>query len=85
MIRTKSHPRRRWLCYRHLLHGKRGDPDECLNREWLVTRREAIILIEKWRQFYNNERPHSALGNRTPAEAGLQRLQNKSARVEDSL
>jgi transposase InsO family protein len=51
-----------------------------------VTRQEAKILIEEWRQFYNNERPHSALGNRTPAEAGLQqRLQNKSARVEDSL
>lgn len=47
--------------------------DECLNREWFVTRREAKILIEKWRQFYNNERPHSALGNRTPAEAGQER------------
>jgi transposase InsO family protein len=44
--------------------------DECLNREWFVTRREAKILIEQWRQFYNNERPHSALGNRTPTEAG---------------
>ena len=53
--------------------------DECLNREWFVTRQEAKILIEKWRQFYNNERPHSALGNRTPAEAGLQRLQNQNA------
>jgi putative transposase len=53
--------------------------DECLNREWFVTRREAKLLIEKWRQFYNNERPHSALGNRTPAEAGRQRLQNQSA------
>lgn len=51
--------------------------DECLNREWFVTRREAKILIEQWRQFYNNERPHSALGNRTPAEAGLQRLQKR--------
>jgi transposase InsO family protein len=51
--------------------------DECLNREWFVTRREAKIIIEKWRQFYNNERPHSALGNRTPTEAGLQRSQNR--------
>lgn len=49
--------------------------DECLNREWFVTRSEAKILIEKWRQFYNNERPHSALGNRTPAEAGQERGQ----------
>ena len=53
--------------------------DECLNREWFVTRREAKILIEKWRQFYNNERPHSALGNRTPAEAGQERGQNQNA------
>jgi transposase InsO family protein len=53
--------------------------DECLNREWFATRREAKILIEQWRQFYNNERPHSGLGNRTPAEAGLQRSQNQNA------
>ena len=53
--------------------------DECLNREWFVTRREAKIVIEKWRQFYNNERPHSALGNRTPASVGQQRWQNQSA------
>lgn len=53
--------------------------DECLNREWFVTRREAKIVIEKWRQFYNNERPHSGLGNRTPAEAGRQRWQNQNA------
>jgi transposase InsO family protein len=44
--------------------------DECLNREWFVNRKEAKLIIEKWRQFYNNVRPHSALGNRTPAEVG---------------
>lgn len=53
--------------------------DECRNREWFVTRREAKIVIEKWRQFYNNERPHSALGNRTPAPVGQQRWQNQRA------
>ena len=52
--------------------------DECLNREWFATRREAKVLTEKWRQFYNTERPHSALGNRTPAEAGRVRWQNQS-------
>ncbi|HJW56985.1 MAG TPA: IS3 family transposase [Burkholderiaceae bacterium] len=50
--------------------------DECLNREWFVTRREAKIVIEKWRQFYNNERPYSALGKRTPVSVGQQRWQN---------
>jgi putative transposase len=31
------------------------------------TRSEAQILIERWRQEYNTERPHSALGYRPPA------------------
>jgi transposase InsO family protein len=46
--------------------------DECLNWEWFVTRREAKIVIEKWRQFYNNDRPHFALGNRTSASVDRQ-------------
>lgn len=41
--------------------------DECLNREWFVSLREARIVIEHWRSFYNYQRPHSALGYRTPA------------------
>jgi putative transposase len=40
---------------------------ECLNREWFLTTREAKIIIERWRQFYNYERPHSALGYKPPA------------------
>jgi putative transposase len=43
--------------------------DECLNREWFRDAREAKIIIEKWRHFYNHQRPHSALGYRTPAQA----------------
>jgi transposase InsO family protein len=62
-------------------NGKRRD--ECLNREWFLTRREAKIVIKKWRQFYNNERPHSALGNRTPASAGLQRGKLRLLEPED--
>jgi transposase InsO family protein len=46
--------------------------DECLNREWLVNRREAMIVIEDWRQFYNTQRPHSALGYKTPAAMAAQ-------------
>jgi len=42
--------------------------DECLSREWFLDRRDAKVLIEKWRHFYNHERPHSALLNKTPAE-----------------
>jgi len=48
--------------------------DECLNREWFRDIREARVLIERWRQFYNHERPHSALNYRTPAEARQQWL-----------
>ncbi len=41
--------------------------DELLNREWFRTLAEAKVLIEAWRQFYNERRPHSALGYRPPA------------------
>ena len=47
-------------------HGKFRD--ECLNREWFTTSHEATIVIEHWRKEYNLQRPHSALGYRTPAQ-----------------
>lgn len=34
--------------------------DQLLNREWFRSRAEAKVLIERWRQFYNERRPHSA-------------------------
>jgi len=52
--------------------------NECLKREWYVTRKAAKSVIEKWRQFYNNERAHSAPGHRTPTQAGQQRRQTQS-------
>ena len=42
--------------------------DECLNVEWFRTRAEAGIVIEQWRRHYNDVRPHSSLGYRTPRE-----------------
>jgi transposase InsO family protein len=42
--------------------------DECLNEEVFYNQRYAQVVIEKWRQAYNTERPHSSLGYRTPAE-----------------
>jgi len=36
--------------------------DECLNREWSLNLRKARVVIEDWRQHYNEERPHSRLG-----------------------
>jgi len=43
--------------------------DECLNEEVFRHERHARVAIEAWRRHYNEERPHSALGYRTPAEA----------------
>ncbi len=40
--------------------------DECLNEHWFLSMRHARQEIEDWRQEYNDERPHSALGYQTP-------------------
>ena len=42
--------------------------DECLNEHWFGTLVEARQTIEAWRRDYNEVRPHSSLGNRTPLE-----------------
>lgn len=41
--------------------------DELLAREIFYDLREAQILIEGWRRYYNTQRPHSSLGYRPPA------------------
>jgi putative transposase len=42
--------------------------DECLSIEWFRSREEARVLIEQWRRHYNEDRPHSSLGNMPPAD-----------------
>jgi putative transposase len=42
--------------------------DECLNEHWFRTLNEARQTIEAWRKDYNEVRPHSSLGNRTPQQ-----------------
>ncbi len=42
--------------------------DECTNRELFGNLREAAVILEEWRQQYNETRPHSALANQTPSE-----------------
>ena len=42
--------------------------DECLNMQWFKNRIDAKILIEGFRRQFNEVRPHSSLGNLTPAE-----------------
>jgi len=42
--------------------------DECLNASWFWNLWDARRKIAAWREQYNRERPHSALGYRTPEE-----------------
>jgi putative transposase len=42
--------------------------DECLGMEIFGNWREAEVIAEQWRNFYNSERPHSSLGYQTPEE-----------------
>lgn len=42
--------------------------DECLAMQWFKNRIDAKILIEAFRREFNEVRPHSSLGQLTPAE-----------------
>ncbi len=51
--------------YNESFNGTLGD--EVLKREIFNTLREAQFIIERWRNEYNQIRPHSSLGYRSPA------------------
>jgi len=42
--------------------------DECLNEHWFGSLAEARVRIAAWHRDYNENRPHSTLGDMTPAE-----------------
>lgn len=42
--------------------------DECLSEHWFLSLEDARRTIEEWRIDYNENRPHSSLGNLTPKE-----------------
>jgi putative transposase len=42
--------------------------DELLKREVFADLLEAKVLVEDYREYYNHNRPHSALDYQTPAE-----------------
>ena len=44
---------------------------ECLNESWFLSLEDAREKVESWRQQYNRNRPHSALGNMAPLEYAL--------------
>ena len=39
---------------------------ECLNAHWFMTLADAQEKLEAWRRYYNEERPHGAIGNKAP-------------------
>lgn len=45
--------------------------DELLNGEIFYTLKEAQIMVEQWKNHYNNIRPHSSLGYKPPAPKAL--------------
>ncbi len=42
--------------------------DECLNGELFFSRAEAQVIVDRWCDEYNRDRPHSSLGYLTPTE-----------------
>ena len=42
--------------------------DECLNTSWFKSLEDARRIVEEWRLDYNEVRPHSSLGGKTPVE-----------------
>ena len=42
--------------------------DECLRMEVFGNRREAAVIAESWRKYYNTGRPRSSLKYQTPEE-----------------
>ena len=83
----------RWAYWNHveLDFSRRGKPSdnalveafnsrfrqECLNQHWFLSLEDAKTKLSAWQNEYNTERPHSALGYRTPWEG-----KSKSSNVE---
>ena len=42
--------------------------DECLNLHWFQSLDQARLILTAWRHDYNDIRPHTSLGSRTPNE-----------------
>ena len=39
---------------------------ECLNTHWFLTLADAAEKMEAWLRYYNEDRPHGAIGNKPP-------------------
>jgi putative transposase len=54
---------------------------ECLDENWFTSIEDAKIKIESWRIDYNEQRPHSSLGNETPQAFAESWRQSKTANM----
>ena len=59
-------------CYTESFNGRFRD--ECLNENWFGSLEQVRNIVEAWRLDYNQARPHSSLGDLTPAEFKMQEL-----------
>lgn len=56
--------------------------DEFLSQEVFASVAEARVKTDLWRRWYNQERPHSSLGCKTPDEAACRNREEKQADAE---
>lgn len=59
--------------------------DECLSLEWFRNRIEAKVVIEIWRKHFNEDRPHSSLGYRTPKQFKQQIQEQSNSTTSDAV
>jgi putative transposase len=53
--------------------------DECLNKILFSSLDEAKEKLKEWKDDYNQQRPHSSLGNLTPQEFAEKKTLDKLA------
>jgi putative transposase len=54
---------------------------ECLNAHWFLSLADAQKKLEDWRKYYNEERPHGAIGQKTADYVAEARWRSQSAIV----
>lgn len=55
--------------------------DECLNVNWFLSLNDAKTKIEAWRKDYNEYRPHSSLGNKTPSDFAISEAKSRAEKA----
>lgn len=57
---------------------------ECLNQHWFLSLEDAREKVEEWRREYNEDRPHSSLGNISPEEYANQSLEAQPSEIPEA-